>query len=333
MKKLFSSLLLLTLLLTSLAACAPKDTSEVEIAYLSGSTGLGMAKMISDNEENEQYDFERYDKPTDLRDNLLAADCDIDIAALPTNLAATIYNKTNGRYKVVALNTLGVLYLATSGTPVQSLTELIGKTVYVPETAPGYVLHHILTKSGIHVKTGDTDTEPGVTLDYTYTLETLPTEYLRQGTNVEIVLFPEPKMTAVQKQAAAAGKEVKVMFDMTEEWNKVEETQLTQGCIVASVDFIENHPTLLKSFLEEYEVSIEYMEKSENLENAANLAVSIGILPSKPVALSAIPRSHIAYIDGAEMKSTLSAYLTVLHGQNPQSVGGKLPDEGFYYAP
>ncbi len=333
MKKLLSSLLLLSLLLLSLAACAPKDTSEVDIAYLSGSTGLGMAKMITDNKENEQYDFDGYDKPTDLRDNLLSADCEIDIAALPTNLAATIYNKTNGRYKVVALNTLGVLYLATTGTPIQSLRDLVGKTVYVPETAPGYVLHHVLTKNGIHVKTGDTDTTPGVTLDYTYTLETLPTEYLRQGTDVEIVLFPEPKMTAVQVQAANAGKTVSILFDMTEEWNKVEDTQLTQGCIVASTDFIENHPTLLKAFLEEYEASINYMEKSDNLESAADLAVSVGILPAKPIAMRAIPRCHIAYIDGNEMKATLSAYLAVLHTQNPQSVGGKLPDDAFYYVP
>ncbi len=330
MKRLLSALLLASLLLIGFTACAEKeDTGDsIDVAYLTGSTGLGMAKLIDDNSLNPLYDFEGHDGPAMLKNKLLA-DTDIEIAALPTNLAAQIYKLTNGAYRVVALNTLGVLYLATTGEPITELTQLIGKTVYVPDAAPEAILKHVLIKNGIHIKTDDTDTTPGVTLSRKYTLDTIQSEYLRPGTSVEIVLLPEPKLTVIEK----AHSETLHLLDITAEWNKVSEQKLVQGCIVASKDFIENREDQLKAFLTAYEASILFMENPDNLDAAATIASKDGIkiLPKKAVALSAIPRCHITYIDGAEMKETLSAYLEALFETAPATIGNQLPDDTFYY--
>ena len=341
MKKLISTLVALALAFTCTAALAsctqPVDDHKTKVAYLSGSTGIGMAKMISDNAENENYEFTKYDGATDLRDELLSADCDIDIAALPTNLASLVSNRTNGRYKVIALNTLGVLYIATHDVALTSLEDLVGKTVFIPEAAPGYILHHVLEANDIHVIEDETDTEPGVKLDYTYNLDSLPT-MLASGVNpdgdepVRIGLLPEPKLTVTQTTAQTNGNTVSVAFNVTEEWENISETPLVQGCLVASASYIENHQTLLSAFMNEYEASVSYMKKSDNLDPAADIVVSLEILPKKPIALKAIPRCNLTYMTNDEMKSALSAYLNVLYTQNAQSVGGKLPDDAFYYS-
>ena len=336
MKKLLSLLLAATLLFSLLSvftACAEPDDHVTKIAYLSGSTGVGMAKMIADNADNAAYEFiGDFSAPTTLLPELMTPDCDIDIAALPTQAAAQLYNKTDGRYKVICINTLGVLYIATSGVAVTSLYDLIGKTVYVPEVAPGYVLEYVLEQNGIPVRKSATDTIPAsdaVTFDTQYNLDSLP-GMLANG-NVQIGLLPEPKLTATQITATQKGNTVKAAIDLTEEWDKVSDTELVQGCLVASTDYIENHSGLLKNFLSEYEGSIEYMDNSDNLENAASLAVAANILPKLPVAKQAIPRCNIDYVDGDDMKEALAAYLLILRNKNVTIIGGKLPDDDFYY--
>lgn len=336
MKKLLSLLLTATLvfsLLSVFTGCATPDDHVTKIAYLSGSTGVGMAKMISDNKDNAAYEFvSDFTAPTTLLPELMTPDCDIDIAALPTQAAAQLYNKTSGRYKVICVNTLGVLYIATNGVTITSLYDLIGKTVYVPEVAPGYVLEHILEENGIPVKKSASDSVPAseaVTFDTQYNLDSLP-GMLASG-NAQIGLLPEPKLTATQITASSKGNTVKAAIDLTEEWDKISDNELVQGCLVASTDYIENHKGLLERFLSEYEDSIEFMDNSDNLETAASLAVSAGILPKLPVAMQAIPRCNIDYVDGDDMKKALAAYLLILRNKNATIIGGKLPDDDFYY--
>ncbi len=341
MKKITALSLVFVLLLSItvvFSSCGAKDNTKVKIAYLPGTTGVGMAKMIKDN-TNENYTFEKFDNAQALLPELLKEDADIDIATLPTNAAAQIYNKTNGRYKVAALNTLGVLYIATkNGVTVNSLEDLVGKTVYIPEQAPGYILQYILNKKEIHVVTGDDDTVPGVKLDYSETLDSLPAAFASAtpaagNESIDIALLPEPKLTVAQMQGKQNNVSVTIALNLTEEWNSVSETKLVQGCLVVSSAFLEQHKSTVNTFLAAYKSSIEYMAKTENLEDAAALVVDLGILPKVPIAKAAIPRCNIAYIDGSDMKVDMSAYVKAIHGMNPQAVGGKLPDDAFYYIP
>ena len=321
---------LAALMLVSLFACGqtPSQNEEkaLKIGVLSGTTGMGAAKLMEDlnalGGTSEQYEsIKIYTDPSAILSDMIGGN--IDIAAMPTNAAATLYNKSQGKVSVVALNTLGVLYILDNTGSVKSLSDLSGKTVYVatPGQTPEYIFKNILNKAGIE----------NVTLAYDYTdLDSLTSAVA--GGIAEIALLPEPKVTIAMSQAKAGGNtNLSIAVDLTKEWNAVEENPVTQGCIVARNEIIEKYPASLEKFLSDYEESIKFISAEENLDAAANCIANVGILPKAPIAKSALPKCNIVYIDGEEMKSAMESFLKVLFDMDKTAIGGKLPDENFYY--
>ena len=316
MKKALVFLLALALLLVSLVSCAkhtPADDATVKVGYLSGSTGLGLSKMIADNKDKEQITFTKYNSPAEIM--AAYANGDIDLAALPTNAFPNYSKSVTGprSIKMLALNTLGVLYLLSDdGTTVSpsDLSSLSGKTVYVPEQAPKLVLQYLLTAN--HVE--------NVTLDMQYDLETLPAA-AQTDPDVHYILFPEPKVTVLLNTAGS--KTYSISLDLTEAWNNVGVEPLVQGCMIVSGQFAADHAGLIDSFLTEYEASINWMKDPANLDAAAQYAVDAGIFPKLPIAKQAIPRCNLTFISGASMKTTSNAFLSAL--------GIALPADDAYY--
>ena len=316
MKKALVFLLALALLLVSLVSCAkhtPSDDATVKVGYLSGSTGLGLSKMIADNKDKEQITFTKYNSPAEIM--AAYANGDIDLAALPTNAFPNYSKSVTGprSIKMLALNTLGVLYLLSDdGTTVSpsDLSSLSGKTVYVPEQAPKLVLQYLLTAN--HVE--------NVTLDMQYDLETLPAA-AQTDPDVHYILFPEPKVTVLLNTAGS--KTYSISLDLTEAWNNVGDEPLVQGCMIVSGQFAADHAGLIDSFLTEYEASINWMKDPANLDEAAGYAVDAGIFPKLPIAKQAIPRCNLTFISGASMKTTVNAFLSAL--------GIALPADDAYY--
>ena len=316
MKKALVLLLALSLLLVSLVSCAkhtPSDDATVKVGYLSGSTGLGLSKMIADNKDKEQITFTKYNSPAEIM--AAYANGDIDLAALPTNAFPNYSKSVTGprSIKMLALNTLGVLYLLSDdGTTVSpsDLSSLSGKTVYVPEQAPKLVLQYLLTAN--HVE--------NVTLDMQYDLETLPAA-AQTDPDVHYILFPEPKVTVLLNTAGS--KTYSISLDLTEAWNNVGDEPLVQGCMIVSGQFAADHAGLIDSFLTEYEASINWMKDPANLDAAAQYAVDAGIFPKLPIAKQAIPRCNLTFISGASMKTTSNAFLSAL--------GIALPADDAYY--
>ena len=316
MKKALVILLALALLLVSLVSCAkhtPADDATVKVGYLSGSTGLGLSKMIADNKDKEQITFTKYNSPAEIM--AAYANGDIDLAALPTNAFPNYSKSVTGprSIKMLALNTLGVLYLLSDdGTTVSpsDLSSLSGKTVYVPEQAPKLVLQYLLTAN--HVE--------NVTLDMQYDLETLPAA-AQTDPDVHYILFPEPKVTVLLNTAGS--KTYSISLDLTEAWNNVGDEPLVQGCMIVSGQFAADHAGLIDSFLTEYEASINWMKDPANLDAAAQYAVDAGIFPKLPIAKQAIPRCNLTFISGASMKTTSNAFLSAL--------GIALPADDAYY--
>ena len=316
MKKALVFLLALALLLVSLVSCAkhtPADDATVKVGYLSGSTGLGLSKMIADNKDKEQITFTKYNSPAEIM--AAYANGDIDLAALPTNAFPNYSKSVTGprSIKMLALNTLGVLYLLSDdGTTVSpsDLSSLSGKTVYVPEQAPKLVLQYLLTAN--HVE--------NVTLDMQYDLETLPAA-AQTDPDVHYILFPEPKVTVLLNTAGS--KTYSISLDLTEAWNNVGDEPLVQGCMIVSGQFAADHAGLIGSFLTEYEASINWMKDPANLDAAAQYAVDAGIFPKLPIAKQAIPRCNLTFISGASMKTTSNAFLSAL--------GIALPADDAYY--
>ena len=322
MKKIISLLLIVVLSLAFVVSCNNTDDStekaDVNVAVLNGSTGFGMAYLMeqaSNDSASNNYTFTVHTAPTEIQSALLNGD--IDIAALSTSKASTIYNESNGAIKVIALNTLGVLYLVENGTTtINSINDLEGKTIYCPGD-PSPILRSLLSKNSINA-----------TIDTTYKSPADLNKAVSSGAlkdkNV-IAVLPEPVLTTAMK----ANSKISVRLDLTEEWNKVEDTELVQGCVVARTDFINENPEAIIKFLSEYKESIEYLQ--ENIDDAAKLVVEHGIFANENVAKIAIPKCNVTYIDGSEMKTTLNGFLSAIYSVVPSNIGGKLPNDDFYY--
>ena len=236
---------------------------------------------------------------------------DADIAAVPTNLAAVLYNKTQGGVRVLAVNTLGVLYLLENGETVKSLSDLAGKTVYLPGQGsnPEFILRALVDGAKVE----------NVTFDYTYSSPDELATALASG-KATLGVLPEPKVTAVTSKKDT----IRVALDFTEEWKKQTSAPLVQGCIIVREEFLKEHTALVEKFLAEYKKSVEYV--NSNPEEASAMIAEAGLAGNAAVAKSALPRCNITYLDGADMRTALDGFWSALFALDPKSVGGKLPD-------
>ncbi len=308
------------------AAAAQNTETEVTVAAMQGPTGMGMAylnKMSDEGTSEYKYDITYASSPDEITGELISGN--IDIAAVPVNLASVLYNKTEGQILTAAVNTLGVLYIVENGDTVNSLADLAGKKVVASGkgSTPEYIFNYLLEKNGL---TDQVEVEYVAEHDEAVTA-------LANGT-ADIILIPEPKVTAALSQIEGA----RIAVDITEEWNKVyadddaeNAPQLVQGVIVVQKAFAEEHPEIVESFLNEYAQSVEYT--NTNMEDASEIIASYGIVAKAAIALKALPNCHIVCLTGDEMKSAVTEMLTVLYEANPQSIGGTLNgDEMFYTA-
>ncbi len=319
--KLIATILTLTLILAfTLTACSTVKLDqelEIKISVLNGTTGFGAAKLINDAKEGKttlNYNFTVETDAANIQSGLINGS--VDIAALPTNAAAALYNKTNGGVKIAAVNTLGVLYLMTNGVEINSIDDLKGKTVYAPAQNPSFILQAILKANELK----------DVTVDNAYAQPADLRGALVAG-KVEIAVLPEPMVTI----AKSANKDLKVALDLTEEWEKVYgENSLMQGCIVVRTAWAEAHPKELEGFLKDYEGSVRFT--TESPKEASELIVATGVFAGKaPVAEKAIPNCNIVYMDADDnISECLDKFYNALYNVNPNAVGGKLPDSEIY---
>ncbi len=289
--------------------CKKETVVNVRIAALKGPTGMGLAYMMQENSGN--YTIDLYDAPDAVTGKFISGE--IDIAAVPINLASTLYNKTEGNAVLLCVNTLGVLYVLEIGDTVQSVQDLAGKTLYATGegSTPEYIINYLLEQNGV------TDT----TVEYVGEHAALAA--MVASGEAQLAMLPEPNVTAASLKNADA----RVALDLTEEWNKVAGTQLIQGCYIANRSFYEANPKAVEQFLSDYAASA---NKVNSEADAGSVIAAQGILPSETIASKAIPRCNIVCVTGDEMRSGVTAMLEVLYAANPKSVGGKLPDEAFF---
>lgn len=309
------------------ASTSAGDTSQSE-AYvlpdfmvLSGPTGVGAAKLMADNEAAESYDKVAASSTVEADNQAVSSaliNGDVDIAAVATNMAANLYNQSEGAVQVLAVNTLGVLYILEKGDTVTSMADLAGKTVYATGEGanPEYVLNYLLTENG--VDPADVDIQWMTAQEVTAQMV---------SSEDGICMLPVPAATALMIQDSG----VREALSLSEEWSTVSDGELAMGCIVARTDYIEENPQGVEAFLSAYEDSIAYMSDPDNLEEAAELVAQYGITANANIAKAAIPQCNLVCLTGDEMKSVLEAYYQVLFDADPTSIGGALPDASFYY--
>ena len=322
MKKCKTLLPLITLVVMCLVlgGCKGKkeDDTVVRIGALSGPTAMGMVKLMQDSEDAKTKNNYQFAELSTDPANFVAplAKGEIDIAAVPSNLAGVIYNNTEGGVQILAVNTLGVLHLLSRDAQVKTIEDLAGKQIYATGegATPEYTLRHILKQYGM-------DMDKDVTMKWCAdTTEAL--SYISKD-EAAIAMLPQPFATAAMGQVEG----LKPVLDLNDAWD--ETGSIITGVVVARTQFVEEHPDVIETFLAEYEASIAFT--NEQVEEAAQLVEHYGIVPKAQLAQAAIPKCHITFMKGAQMKEQVAAYLQILFDENPASVGGALPEDDFYY--
>lgn len=323
MKRKIFYLIGMVLMAGGLVACAGQDAGDTKtispaVMTLKGPTGVAMARMIDENSRSGDYDFQVVGNPDEIVAALSSGEA--HIAAIPTNLAAKLYSKTEGDIVMVAVIAYGSLYILENGDSVQTLNDLSGKTVYATGRGanPQYILEYLLNSAGL---------VPGEDVTIVYKSEHAELAALMAGGEAKIAMLPEPFVSTV----LAKNNAVRVALDFNREWASVSEGELTMSCVAARRDFVEAHPEAVAAFLADLDDSITFAEG--DIASTAALCAEYGIIENAAVAEASIPKMGLTFITGAAMEPAMSDYLRVLFTADPASVGGALPDEAFYYIP
>lgn len=293
--------------------------STVRIGSLKGPTSMGLLYLMNDEQVNGsgiQYDFRMATGADELL--VLVSKGELDIALLPANVAGVLYAKTEGAVSVVDINTLGVLYMV-SARPCERVEELAGRTIYLTGkgTTPDYALQYVLAANGLSTK--------DCTLEYKSEAAEVAAVLAERPDAVG--LLPQPFVTA----ACAQNEELQVVLDMNEEWESVQGNGMVTGVTVVRREFLEEHEDVVKAFLADHAASVQAI--NEDPAAGAVYAVEAGIVAKEAVARKAIPACNITCITGSEMQTAVEGYLQVLYELKPESVGGAMPGEDFYYIP
>ena len=297
--------------------------ANIRVGSLKGPTSMGLVYLMSQSEAGEtegSYTFTMTAAADELLPKMVSGD--LDIVLVPANVASVLYNKTAGGVSVLDINTLGVLYMVSGDTAIQTMGDLKGKTIYLTGkgTTPDYVLQYLLTENGL--------TTDDVTLEYKS--EATEVAAILKEDPTSIGVLPQPFVTA----ACIQSEKLSVVMDLTQEWSAVQGeggSSLVTGVTVVRNAFLEENRESVDLFLKEHARSAAYAD--EHAEETAKLVAEAGIIEKEPIAVKAIPACNITFIDGADMQTALSGYLEVLFEQDAASVGGSLPGEDFYYIP
>ena len=290
----------------------------VTIAGLKGPTSIGMIKMIDEKAlKSDKYNVEYIQEsaPDSLTGKIINGD--IQISSVPINLASVLYNKTQGKVQLLAVNTIGNLYIV--GTEdISSVSQLEGKTLGMSAkgSTPDFAMNYILKQAGLEGKTE---------LNYALDHATLAQSVIAEDTRV--ALLPQPFVT----QTTLKNPNVKMLIDLNEAWNDATggKSELFTGCIIINKEFAENNPEFVDEFLKQYENSVNWVLK--NQKEASVLTAKHEIMPDAVLVEKALPYCGITFRKAAEAKESLNNFYQILFDSNPASVGGSMPDDEFYF--
>ena len=298
------------------ATASPETAAEgLRVAGLKGPTTMGLVNLM-ESEEGANYTFSMYGAADEFVSKLVTGE--LDAAAVPANLAATLYQKTQGQVEVACVNTLGVLYIVENGDTVQSVADLKGQTIVTTGkgTTPEYVLRYVLSQNGL---------DPDADVNIVYCSEATEALSQVQAGQATIAMLPQPFVTTALSQVEG----LRVALDMNEEWQNVAGSQLVTGVLVVRKDAVEADPEAFEEFLNGYAASVE--AANTDLEGTAALCETYGIVPKAALAQKALPECNIVFERGEQMKTDLVNYVQVLYDADPSSVGGAMPADDFYY--
>lgn len=333
MKKQWIRLLSAILVLSVLTGCGGKPQQQSQpdenaagyeqglvtrISALKGPTAMGLVKLLKDNAtaETKHYEGSMYTAADEIVP--LIAKGETDIALIPANLAATLYQRTEGGIQVIDVNAGNVLYALSYDESLQHMEGLKGKTVYMTGkgTTPEWTVRYLMQQSGL--------TDADLTLEFkpesAEVLSALSTD------PTAAAILPQPFATVAMMQ----DQELTMNFSLSDEWAAQSGAGGTvTGVTVVRRAFAEEHPAALRQFLADHAASVAYM--TENVKDGARLIEEYGIVKAAVAEEVLTYFNPLSSVSGDQMKTWVDGYLRALHEIAPEAVGGKLPDEAFYY--
>ena len=304
------------------STASPENPTTIRIAAMRGPTALGLLHLMDNAEQghaSNNYEFKLLGSPDEVPPLLVRGE--IDIAAVPGNLAAVLYNRLEGEVQALAVVTLGVLHIVDTTNTIYSVADLAGRTIFVSGqgATPEFALNYVLTQNGL---------TPGVDVNISFHAEQAEIAALLETGQAEIALLPEPFVSTV----LARVDNLRLALDLTQEWDHVQQDySLIMSVVIARREFLENNPRAVAAFMEEYATSIEFM--TTRIPEGAQLAADFGLIPSTYIAEAALPRTHMVFLTGEEMRRNLMGFYNVLYNAEPASIGGELPEEDFFFLP
>ncbi len=338
MKKIIALILTVIFIASALVSCnrisSEDDDTVIRIGYMTGPTGMGMAKLIHDQAEleNTKYVFTQYTDASLATADLISGK--IDMACIPTNTAATLYNKTNGQIITLAINCLNSLYFmkkSTADLQLNDIYDLEGKTIYtIQNGTPAAILQHLLDEADVNATVKTTYVQDGEEKNITAPNDLAA--LLIAGSDIDIALVPEPVATAVPLKLTSLEKSYnyEAVINLSDAWSDIYSSPVAMGCIIANKDFVSEHKEITDSFLDEYKSSIQFISNYENIDVSAQYIAEAKVLDAAAAAKKSLINlsGQIAYVDGSEMQAILTNFYTSI-GLN--LIGGTLPDDEFYY--
>lgn len=298
----------------------PEEKIEISVAALKGPTAIGMIELMEkagNGETENTYNFRLAGAADEITAEIIKGN--IQIAAVPCNLASVLYNKTEGQVQVAAINTVSVLYIVETGEEIKSVEDLKGKTIYSTGkgTTPEYTLNYLLRAAGL---------EAGKDVTVEYKSEAAEVAAVLAEGGDAVAMLPQPYVTVAMSQ----NKKLRIALDVAEEWERYAKdgSSVVTGVVLVNRAFAEENKEALNAFLSEYHDSTQFV--TENVKEAAALVEKFDIIKAA-VAEKAIPYCNIVFVEGEDMKQRIGGYLKALYDEEAASVGGKLPEDDFYY--
>ncbi|HBE78430.1 MAG TPA: hypothetical protein DDW65_11740 [Firmicutes bacterium] len=313
MKRIIFAVLLLGLVIPAIAGAELADKTRV--AALAGNVGLAMVKMMN---EPSNTSFEVFKTPDLAVGKLIAGEA--DIAGLPTSTAAIMYNK-GVAVQIAAIIGWGVMYIVGNDHSIKRWTDLKGKEIYV--SAKGAIsdilLRYLISKNGL-------DPERDVKIQYI--ASSVELAQLVAAGRVQLAAMPEPWVTEVLEKSP----QLKVVLDFQKEWQRLEKqgTAYPQTCIVVRKKFVEEHPEAVRGFLRELKDSIDWVNRHPQ---AAGLLGQKYVQIAAPAVENGLGRTNLRFDEAFKVRTAIGLFFQRLLEFSPDSIGGKVPDAGFYYQP
>ncbi|MCR4426119.1 MAG: ABC transporter substrate-binding protein [Firmicutes bacterium] len=308
----------LPLLAYSVALARPGDV-KLNVMVLSGTTGLSLVKILEDNPNIGPGIAATYTvakSPDVVVSRLVSGEA--DVAALPTNTAALLYNR-GVPVQIAAITNWGVTYVVGSDSSIADWKGLRGKEIAVAGrgATPDILLRYVLKANGLN---------PDADVRIQYYSSPVELAQLVIAGRVRVAALPEPWVTEVMRNNASA----RILLDYQEEWRRIESRKESypQSCLVVRTQFARDNPGIVREFLKLAESSSSWVVSHP--EQAGALAEA-HVQISREAARDSIPRCNLRFAGMATAGREVEHFLSRLLAFDPQSIGGKLPDAGFYW--